>query len=147
MADQEGGDVIGDFAGRLPMDVISEMLGVPREDRSELRTWADMVVHRDEGEAVVPASAAEASIRLLGYFAEHVSDRRKREGDDLTHALIEAEIDGDRLGDRDIIAFLFLMIIAGNETTTKLLGNALVHLARHPDQRKRVVADPGLIPA
>jgi cytochrome P450 len=139
-------DWIADFAGRLPMDVISEMLGVPPEDRDGLRRWADQVVHREEGDTAVPPEAAEASIRLLGYFAEHVATRRKRPGDDLTDALIAAEIDGDRLEDRDIIAFLFLMIIAGNETTTKLLGNAVVHLARHPEQRARVQADPGLVP-
>lgn len=141
-----GGDWIADFAGRLPMDVISEMLGVPPEDRARLRTWADEVVHREEGDSGVPDTAARASLRLLGYFAEHVAARRERPGDDLTDALIDAEIDGDRLEDREIIAFLFLMIIAGNETTTKLLGNALVHLARHPEQRARVVAEPGLVP-
>ncbi len=138
-------DWIADFAGRLPMDVVSEMLGVPPEDRDELRGWADDVVHREEGDSAVPPTAAAASIRLLQYFGEHVARRRARPGDDLTDALIRAEIDGDRLEDRDIIAFLFLMIIAGNETTTKLLGNALVHLARHPGERARVVADPGLI--
>jgi hypothetical protein len=139
-------DFIADFAGRLPMDVISEMLGVPPEDRERLRAWADQVVHREEGDTVVPKGAAEASLRLLGYFAEHVKQRRRRPGDDLTEALMAAEIDGDRLEDRDIIAFLFLMIIAGNETTTKLLGNAVVHLARHPEQRRRVLADRGLVP-
>jgi len=139
-------DFIADFAGRLPMDVISEMLGVPPEDRERLRAWADQVVHREEGDTVVPRGAAQASLRLLGYFAEHVKQRRKRPGDDLTEALMAAEIDGDRLEDRDIIAFLFLMIIAGNETTTKLLGNAVVHLARHPEQRRRVLSDRGLVP-
>ncbi|MBW2313226.1 MAG: cytochrome P450 [Deltaproteobacteria bacterium] len=146
MTEAGGGDAITDFAGRLPMDVVSEMLGVPPADRDELRAWADQVVHREEGDHRVPQTAAEASLHLLGYFSEHVSAWRKKKGDDLTHALISAEIDGDRLEDRDIIAFLFLMIIAGNETTTKLLGNALVHLSRHPDQRRRVLADPSLVP-
>jgi len=139
-------DFITDFAGRLPMDVVSEMLGVPPEDRDRLRTWADQVVHREEGDAVVPPEAAKASLGLLGYFAEHVAERRRRPGNDLTDALVAAEVEGDRLEDRDIIAFLFLMIIAGNETTTKLLGNAVVHLSRHPEQRARVLADPGLVP-
>jgi cytochrome P450 len=146
MSERDRGDWIADFAGRLPMDVISEMLGVPPVDRATLREWADQVVHREEGEMAVPATAAQASIRLLGYFNEHVATARRGTGDDLTHALIAAEIDGERLEDREIVAFLFLMIIAGNETTTKLLGNALVHLQRHPDQRARVLADPGLVP-
>ena len=111
-----------------------------------LRGWADAVVHRAEGDAGVPQAAAQASIQLIAYFAEHVKAHHRRAGDDLTDALLAAEIDGDRLDERDVIAFLFLMIIAGNETTTKLLGNALVHLARHPEQRARVMADPGRIP-
>lgn len=146
MADQPRADLITDLAGRLPMDIISEMLGVPQADRDQLRGWADQVVHREEGDGAVPASAAQASIQLIAYFVEHVGRRRKQPGDDLTDALIAAEIDGDRLDERDVIAFLFLMIIAGNETTTKLLGNAMVHLGRHPEQRARVLADPGLVP-
>ncbi|NNL66706.1 MAG: cytochrome P450, partial [Myxococcales bacterium] len=146
MADASAPDAISDFAARLPMDIISEMLGVPPADRDMLRGFADAVVHREEGDAGVPATAAEASIRLIAYFADHVKAHHRRAGDDLTDALLAAEIDGDRLDDRDVIAFLFLMIIAGNETTTKLLGNALVHLARHPEQRARVMADPARIP-
>ncbi len=61
--------------------------------------------------------------------------------DDLTSALIAAELDGDRLTDGEIMAFLFLMVVAGNETTTKLLGNALFHLAAHPEQKAQVLAD------
>ena len=71
-----------------------------------------------------------------------VEQRRKQPTDDLTSALIAAELDGDRLTDEEIIAFLFLMVVAGNETTTKLLGHALFHLTSHPDQLDRVFADP-----
>jgi cytochrome P450 len=139
-------DFIADFAGKLPMDVISEMLGVPEADRDTLRTWADTVVHREEGKTDVPQAGMEAAAHMLRYFAEMVPERRKRPGRDLTSALFEAEIDGERLADKDVIAFLFLMIIAGNETTTKLLGNALYWLAKNPDQRELVRADPALIP-
>jgi len=140
-------DVIADFAGKLPMDVISEMLGVPVPDRAELRQWADTVVHRDEGDADIPAAAIEAAAKILGYFDRMVRDRRVRPRDDLTGALLAAEIDGDRLLDAEVIGFLFLMIIAGNETTTKLLGNALFWLWRNPNQRDLVRRDPTLIPA
>jgi cytochrome P450 len=139
-------DFIQEFAGKLPMDVISEMIGVPREDRDTLRTWADTVVHREEGRAEVPPEGMQAAAHILGYFARHVEAHRARPQDDLTDALLAAEVDGDRLSDRDIIAFLFLMIIAGNETTTKLLGNAVYWLWKNPDQRKRVRDDPALIP-
>jgi cytochrome P450 len=138
-------DFIGEFAGKLPMDVVSEMLGVPQADRDALRAWSDRVVHRAEGNPEVPPEGMAAAAEILGYFARHVAERRRRPQDDLTDALIAAELDGDQLGDRDIISFLFLMIIAGNETTTKLLGNALYWLGRHPEQRRKVEADERLV--
>lgn len=135
-------DWITDFAGRLPMDVISQMMGVPVADRDEIRRLADLVVHREEGVRDVPVAGMEASLHLVAYYAEMVTERRKRPTDDLTSALCQAEIDGDRLDDEEIIAFLFLMVVAGNETTTKLLGNALYHVAAHPEQQHAVFA-PG----
>jgi len=139
-------DFIRDFAGKLPMDVISELLGVPEADRAQLRTWADLVVHREEGVRSLPPAAAQSALRMLHYFTEMLADAKSRPRDDLTGALLEAEIDGDRLSDREIIGFLFLMIVAGNETTTKLLGNALYWLWRNPAERERLRADPTLVP-
>jgi cytochrome P450 len=139
-------DFIRDFAGKLPMDVISEMLGVPETDRATLREWADLVVHREEGVQGLPATAAQSALRMLDYFAKMIAERKRSPRDDLTGALLAAEIDGDRLSDREIIGFLFLMVIAGNETTTKLLGNALYWLWRNPSQRDRLRADASLVP-
>jgi len=139
-------DFVADFAGKLPMDVITELLGLPEADRAMLRGWADMVVHRDEGVVGLPAAAAGAALHLLQYFQEHVGERRRRPRNDLTEALLQAEIDGDRLSEREILGFLFLMVIAGNETTTKLLANALYWLWHNPDQRERLRADPTLVP-
>ena len=139
-------DFIADFAGKLPMDVISELIGIPEEDRAAIRTWADLVVHREEGVEGLPPSTLESAARMLEYFVEMLRDRRQHRRDDLTGALIEAEIDGDRLTDHEIIGLLFLMSIAGNETTTKLLGNAIYWLGRNPSERDKVRADPGLIP-
>jgi len=135
-------DWIADYAGRVPMDVISEMMGVPEADRVEVRRLADLVVHREEGVRDVPQAGMEAALHLVGYYAELLVERRKNPADDLTSALLAAEIEGDRLTDEEIIAFLFLMVVAGNETTTKLLGNALFHLTQHPDQLARVFAAP-----
>jgi cytochrome P450 len=146
LAGADACDFIRDFAGKLPMDVISEMLGVPKEDRATLRTWADLVVHREEGVQGLPPAAAQSALRMLHYFTEMLADRRRHPRDDLTGALIAAEIDGDRLSDREIIGFLFLMVVAGNETTTKLLGNALYWLWRHPGERDRLRADASLVP-
>ncbi len=139
-------DFIKDFAGKFPMDVISEMLGVPESDRDQLRAWADTVVHREEGMTDVPPAGMEAAMHMLGYFGQLVADHRAHARDDLTAALLAAEIDGDRLDDVEILGFLFLMIIAGNETTTKLLGNAVYWLWRNPDQRRLIARDATLIP-
>ncbi|GAA4362692.1 cytochrome P450 [Nocardioides caricicola] len=140
--DGKGFDWIADFAGRLPMDVISEMMGVPESDRQEVRRLADLVVHREEGVYDVPAAGMAAALDLVVYYADMVEQRKKRPTEDLTSSLLVAEIDGDRLTDDEIIAFLFLMVVAGNETTTKLLGHALFHLSRHPEQFQKVFADP-----
>jgi cytochrome P450 len=134
-------DWIGAFAGRLPMDVISELMGVPEADRDEIRRLADLVVHREDGVRDVPQEGMEAALHLIGYYADMLAERRRRPTDDLTSALLAAEIDGDRLDDEEIIAFLFLMVVAGNETTTKLLGNALYWLGHHPGQLADVLAD------
>lgn len=137
-------DWIADLAGRLPMDVISEMMGVPQADRDEVRRLADLVVHRDDSFRDVPETGVLASFELMTYYEEMVRERRRSPSPDLTSALTVAEVGGDNLSDGEIIAFLFLMVVAGNETTTKLLGNALFHLSAHPDQQRGVLgtADP-----
>ncbi|MGE2834347.1 cytochrome P450 [Mycobacterium sp. SMC-4] len=139
-------DYVDEFAGKLPMDVISELMGVPEADRVQVRAWADAVMHREEGVTDVPAAAIEASINLFVYYQEMVAERRKKLSDDLTSALLEAEIDGDRLTDDEIIGFMFLMVIAGNETTTKLLANAAFWGHRNPDQLTPLYEDLDRVP-
>ncbi|MHC9294394.1 cytochrome P450 [Mycobacterium sp. LTG2003] len=138
-------DYVDDFAGKLPMDVISELMGVPEEDRVRIRALADGVMHREDGVADVPASAIAASGELLVYYADMVKQRRRNLTDDLTSALVEAEIDGDKLTDDEIMAFLFLMVVAGNETTTKLLANAAYWGYKNADQLAPVFDDHDLI--
>jgi cytochrome P450 len=133
-------DWIADVAGKVPMDVISEMLGVPPADRDEVRRLADLLVHREDGLRDVPPAGIDASLQLLEYYRAHVAARHENPGDDLTSALIAVELEGQRMSDAEVIAFLFLMVVAGNETTTKLLGNCLYHLTAHPGWRDRVLA-------
>lgn len=128
-------DYVDEFAGKLPMDVISELMGVPEADRVQVRAWADGVMHREEGVTDVPPEAVEASLNLIVYYQAMVEERRKDPTDDLTSALLDAEIDGDRLTDDEVLGFMFLMVIAGNETTTKLLANAAFWGGhKNPDQ-------------
>ena len=138
-------DFVLDFAGRLPMDVISDMIGVPGTDRAELRRLADLLVHREEGIFDIPPQGMEAAITLAGYFGEMVTSRRASRSDDLTSALLDADFEGDRLTDDETISFLFLMTVAGNETTTKLLANAWYWAWRYPDQRDKVLRDPNRV--
>jgi cytochrome P450 len=139
-------DFVADFAGRLPMDVISELVGVPPSDRAELRRLADLVVHREEGIDDVPPEGVEAALALAGYYADMVADRRRHERDDLTWSVLQQEIDGVGLTDDEVIGFLFLLVVAGNETTTKLLSNAWLWGARAPAERAKVFADPERVP-
>ena len=139
-------DYVAEFAGKLPMDVISELMGVPVADRDQVRAWADGVMHREDGVNDVPAAAIEASLNLIVYYQDMVAERRKKLTDDLTSALLEAEIDGDRLTDDEIIGFMFLMVIAGNETTTKLLANAAFWGHKNPDQIAPLYDDLSRIP-
>ncbi|KAA0022910.1 cytochrome P450 [Antrihabitans cavernicola] len=135
-------DWIADVAGKLPMDVISELMGVPETDRAELRRMADLVVHRERGVLDVPKEAVESSISLMSYYRDMIAERRRSRTEDLTSALLDAEIDGDKLSDAEILGFMFLMVVAGNETTTKLLGNALYWGAHNPAEVAGVLTDP-----
>ncbi|WP_024794875.1 cytochrome P450 [Tomitella biformata] len=138
-------DFIADFAGKLPMDVISELMGVPPADRAEIRRLADLVVHREDEVLDVPVASIEAALHLIQYYSDMLKLRRANPGEDLTSALVDAEIDGDRLTDEEIIGFMFLMVVAGNETTTKLLGNAMFWGHHHPDQLAKPMKDPGRV--
>jgi hypothetical protein len=133
-------DLVDDLAGKVPMDVVSELLGVPEADRAELRRLADVVVHREDGVSDLPPAAAEASLQLIGYYLDLVYDRRRQRREDLTSALLDVELDGERLTDEELCGFLFLMVVAGNETTTKLLGNMWWWADAHPEQKQRVLA-------
>jgi cytochrome P450 len=139
-------DFIADYAAKLPMDVISRMLGVPQGDDDELRGWTNALIDRAEGEPDVTPAGIETFGHLHRYFTDHVARLRTDPGDDLASALVHSVVDGERLDDLELVGFCFLLIIAGNETTTKLLGNCLHALQRFPDQRARVVTDPGRLP-
>jgi len=147
MGERASADLIGDYAALLPMDVISKLLGVPDGDQDQLRHWSDALLHRDEGDMEVTPAGIDAAYQLYKYFSAFVAERRDDPGaDDLAAALVAADAEGDHLTDEQVVGFLFLLIIAGNETTTKLLGNCLLAMQRFPREREKVIADPGRIP-
>ncbi|MDR2280867.1 MAG: cytochrome P450 [Gordonia sp. (in: high G+C Gram-positive bacteria)] len=137
-------DFVHDFAGLLPMDVVSELLGVGEADRAHLRKQSDLLIHREEGVTDVPPAAIHAYLDLHGLYTELLAERRRNPGDDLVSALAAAElIDGGEriaLTDQEIIGFVMLMVVAGNETTTKLLANSMFWGSRSPDQVTPVIA-------
>lgn len=140
-------DLIARFAALLPSDVISTLLGAPPEIHSDLRIWTATVLTREDGVAELPQAAIEASANLVGSFQELIAEKRKRPGEDLTSALVQTELEGRRLTDAEVLGFCMLLITGGNETTEKLIANTVHQLARHPDQRAEVIADPSRIPA
>jgi cytochrome P450 len=146
-----GGDLVADFAAPLPMNVIFEMIGVPEPDRAEVRGWIDRMLDRTPEPPHIPQHALEASARNNAYTVDLVERHRREPADDLVGDLLVAQIedeDGDRrsLTKGEIIGFVGLLAGAGNETITKLLSNTLLLLQRHPDARRRVLADPSVLP-
>ena len=146
LAADGGGDFVKDFSAPLPMEVIFTLLGVPDSDRRELRAWMDESLERDRDTPTVPARALDAIAHLMQYWQRFIPELRRRPNDGLIAGLLDAEIEGERLSDGEIIGFCSLLGAAGNETVTKLLGGACVELARHPEQWADLVADPRLVP-
>jgi cytochrome P450 len=139
-------DIIQDFAARLPMAVICRLIGFRREDEDMLRGWTDTCVHRDEGVFEMPAAGMEATLKLYGYFEQELARRAGVPArGDIVATLMDAESAGT-LTHEELLGYLYILSIAGNETTTKLLANIVYQLHRHPDQRALVLADRSLIP-
>ena len=141
-------DAIADLAGPLPALVIMDMLGVPRDAVGAMKEWSDdMVVFvgsaRDAPDKY--ERARRGAHAMAGYFRAIVAERRAAPRDDMISALIAARDEGHALGEDELVASCMLLLFAGHETTTNLIGNALIALARDPEAQARLRADPGLI--
>ncbi len=140
-------DILSDFAVYLPTAVIAKMLKVPAEDEDKVRIWTDTLVSREEGQFEVPDEAITAYFELAGYMDALIKKEWDSEADEsLISAIIQAEKSGDLTHD-EVIGFMILLGVAGNETTTKLIGNFAYRLWQHKDQRQKLVDDPSLISA
>lgn len=143
-------DIQDRVGNKFPMDVISALMGLPESIRDTYRQWMDKMLERDPETGQPPPEAAEGTQKARDYLTALVAERRARPREDLISVLVGAEyedVDGrtKHLTDEELLNFAFLLGGAGAETTQKLLGNAMVYLARHPDQRQRIWNDPSLI--
>ena len=140
-------DLVAELARPLPVVAIAELLGVPPEDRELFRAWSSELVQlldpfQGRGGA---RSLRQAVHGIVDYFRPLLAQRREQPRDDLISAMIAAEQDGEQLDELDLLALCSLLLVAGHETTSNLIGNAAVALLRFPDERKRLQDDPSLI--
>jgi len=140
-------DLVGDFAERLPAIVTAHMLGMPREDHLQLKAWsadfAEMLgnfQHNPGGVVRVLKSLDE----MTRYFRSAIREDRRRLEDGLVKSLVEAEVDGDRLTEDEVIANVIVTMVGGQETTTNLIGNGMLTLLRHPDKLAELRDKPEL---
>jgi cytochrome P450 len=140
-------DLHRDFSSPIPTFTLAHLLGVPPEDRGRFDPWVLALTSlADEGFDVRAISAPEAVAEMFGYFSDLIAVRRAEPRDDLISALTQAEVDGDRLTDWDILGFCFVMVAGGNDTTAGLVSHGVMLLDEDHAQRELLAADPSLIP-
>jgi len=139
-------DVIRDFAVPLPVTVIAETLGIPAADFAMFKRWSDHLVGFLDPLASPGPEALRATVAEFDAYMARLADQRRREpADDLLSALVQAEEQGDRLSSQELQGTIALLLAAGNETTTNLIGNGVLALLRHPEQLARLHAEPEIV--
>src|ERR1700687_1347936 len=141
-------DVMNGIANALPVMVIAEMLGVPPDHYEQFKHWSDIVVSGDNTlpGTPLPDEFHAATKALRNYFAEEIERRRKQPGTDLVSALVAAHDDAEAMPADELLAFVLLLLLAGNETTTNLIGNGMLALGRSPAQMDLLRQHPELMP-
>jgi methyl-branched lipid omega-hydroxylase len=136
-------DFVRDIAVELPLQTIAEILGVPHEDRGKLFEWTNRIeaAHTEGSEDGLAAFG-----EMAGYLHGLIEQRRQQPADDLITALMNAEVDGERLNDLELNAFFGLLMFAGNDTTRNTSSGGLLALLEHPDHYEKLCSDPALIP-
>ncbi|HEY9266103.1 MAG TPA: cytochrome P450 [Mycobacterium sp.] len=140
-------DLVSTYAGPLPVTVIAHMIGVPAEDRDKFREWSDALVRTNPDDPSSTKRAVKGSMELLSYFPPLIAERRKKPANDLISMLVAVDEDGAQLSDGEITGTCFLLLTAGNETTTNLIANFANLLGTRPALRKKISDDPTLIAA
>jgi len=140
-------EAVAEYATPIPLAMISDLMGIPAEDQHQLVDWSAAIV-RLYDQACTPEEGAlgeSATVEFVDYVRTLIDRRMKTPGEDLVTALIEAEVDGDRLGEDEVIATAILTLNAGHEATVQAIGNGIMALARHPDQHELLRREPDLI--
>lgn len=140
-------ELMEELAGVLPLLVIADILGIPRAEHAFFRRLTLEFTATFETIVTGAPTSTSAHEGMDGYFAQMVAERRTKPREDLTSRLLEAEIDGERLGEKEILTFMKLLLVAGNSTTSRLIGNAVLTLLEHPAELERLRANPGLVPS
>jgi cytochrome P450 len=133
-------DWMQDLAHPLPVIVIAELLGLPREDWPQFKAWTDEIVNNGP-------QKEQATRSFAGRFAQAIAERRQHPRQDVLSGLLAAEVEGQRLSYEEVMGFCFTLFIAGNITTTSMLGNAILCLDAHPAEWARLRRDPALLPS
>jgi cytochrome P450 len=153
MIDRGEMDLAADFAIPLPMSVIAELLGVPPEDQPRYKRWSDGILNlsqslfRGEEEARAVEEYAAVTEEMRAYLPGILAQRRAKPQDDLLTRLVEAEVEGERLTEDEILGIFQLLLVGGQETTTNLINSAILCLLENPDQLARLRAEPDLLPS
>jgi cytochrome P450 len=137
-------EFVEEIAVPMPMFVIAELLGIPREDHATFRRWSDHMIEAGGGN--IGPETGKVVGELVAYVSAVTSERRRRPQEDLISRLVEAELDGERLSDDEIASFCLTLLVAGNETTRNLIAGGALALMQHPEQRDRLTAAPSLLP-
>jgi cytochrome P450 len=140
-------DFVADFSAPFPVEIISQILGVPKADRQQIRLWTDDMLHREPDNPKTTQKGLESSLHQVLYFLELVKDKRAHPTDDMITRLTEVEVADDdnnlhKLTDEEIAGFGTLLAAAGSETVTKQVGNGVVLFARNPPEYRKLLDDP-----
>jgi cytochrome P450 len=151
VAGRATGDFVTDVAARLPLAVIGDLMGVPQHDWPLLFRLTNQLLGGKDPEYQTEGvggyeTIARAHRQMFAYFAAAVADRRRHRKDDLVSVLVNAEIDGDRLSEEEILYFCSMLILAGNETTRNAISGGVLALFESPEQRERLQGTPDLLP-
>lgn len=146
VAKQGSCDFVRTIAAELPLIVIAELMGIPVEDRVRVFDWSNRLIGFSDPEfQTTPEDGKLAAMEMWAYGSELAEKRKGSTGEDLVSVVSNAVVDGEKLSDMEFVSFFLLLAVAGNETTRNAISGGMVALSEHPEERKRLVADPSLM--